>query len=121
MTSVPLGSMLILDLYSTHSEQYTRTESYFGQPFIFNDLSNFGGNPGLFGHIEGVNKGPAHARMPIAGKNSTMVGTGYTMEGLDLTYITVDLVIAYSFTLTVCKNMSNVMFIRQPILVHKSY
>ena len=70
-----------------------RTNSYFGQPFIFNDLSNFGGNPGLFGHIETVNKGPAKSRMSINGKNSTMVGTGYTMEGLDLTYPTVDLVI----------------------------
>jgi len=46
LTSVPIGKMLILDLYSTHEEQYTRTKSYFGQPFIFNDLSNFGGNPG---------------------------------------------------------------------------
>jgi hypothetical protein len=39
-----------------------------------------------------VNKGPAKARLPINGINSTMVGTGYTMEGLDLTYPTVDLV-----------------------------
>jgi hypothetical protein len=30
--------------------------------------------------------------MPIDGRNSTMIGTGYTMEGLDLTYPTVDLV-----------------------------
>ena len=92
LTSVPQGSMMILDLYSTHEEQYTRTNSYFGQPFIFNDLSNFGGNPGFFGHIENVNKGPFQARLPINGKNSSMVGTGYTMEGLDLTYPTVDLV-----------------------------
>ena len=86
--------MIILDLYSTHEEQFTRTNSYFGQPFIFNDLSNFGGAPGLFGHIETVNKGPARARLPINGKNSTMVGTGYTMEGLALTYPTVDLVLS---------------------------
>jgi len=86
---------MILDLYSTHEEQYTRTNSYFGQPFIFNDLSNFGGNPGFFGHIENVNKGPSKARLPVNGKNSTMVGTGYTMEGLDLTYATVDLVIFF--------------------------
>ena len=84
--------MIILDLYSTHEEQYTRTSSYFGQPFIFNDLSNFGGRPGLFGHVETVNKGPALARLPIQGRNSTMIGTGYTQEGLDLTYPTVDLV-----------------------------
>jgi alpha-N-acetylglucosaminidase len=55
--------MIILDLYSTHEEQFTRTHSYFGQPFIFNDLSNFGGNPGLFGHIETVNRGPSRSHL----------------------------------------------------------
>ena len=49
LTSVPLGSMIILDLDSTHREQYTRTQAYHGQPFIFNDLNNFGGEIGLFG------------------------------------------------------------------------
>ncbi len=34
-----------------------RTKSYFGQPFIFNDLSNFGGKSALFGHLDKVNKG----------------------------------------------------------------
>jgi len=49
-------------------------------------------SPGYFGHIEEVNDGPSKARQPIGGINSTMVGTGFTMEGLDLTYLTVDLV-----------------------------
>ena len=38
LSSTPLGSMILLDLDSTYGEQYSRTRSYFGQPFIFNDL-----------------------------------------------------------------------------------
>ena len=35
--------------------------------------------------------GPSQARQPIQGLNSSMVGTGYTPEGLALTYPTVDI------------------------------
>ena len=41
--SVGRGSMLVLDLDSANREQYTRTSSYYGQPFIFNMLHTFGG------------------------------------------------------------------------------
>ena len=55
LSSVPSGRMIILDLDSTHNEQYTRTKSYYHlQPFIFNDLSNFGGGLGLFGRFENI-------------------------------------------------------------------
>ena len=54
LTSVPIGNMIVLDLKSTHSEQFTRTKSYFGQPFIYNDLSNFGAKSALFGHLHQV-------------------------------------------------------------------
>jgi alpha-N-acetylglucosaminidase len=76
--------MLILDLASTNNEQYTRTDSYFGQPFIYNNLINFGGNYVLYDKVKTINTGVFEARqLP----NSTMVGTGFTPEGLGNTYI----------------------------------
>ena len=45
--SVARGSMLVLDLDSANREQYTRTSSYHGQPFIFNMLHTFGGQVGF--------------------------------------------------------------------------
>ena len=73
LSSVPSGRMIILDLDSTHREQYTRTESYYHlQPFIFNDLSNFGGGLGLFGRFDNINRRPFQARHM---QNSTMIGT----------------------------------------------
>ena len=72
LSSVPSGRMIILDLDSTHNEQYTRTKSYYHlQPFIFNDLSNFGGGLGLFGRFENINRRPFEARNM---QNSTMIG-----------------------------------------------
>ena len=72
LSSVPSGRMIILDLDSTHNEQYTRTKSYYHlQPFIFNDLSNFGGGLGLFGRFGNINRRPFEARNM---QNSTMIG-----------------------------------------------
>ncbi|XP_075767301.1 alpha-N-acetylglucosaminidase [Pelodiscus sinensis] len=80
LRGVPLGRMLVLDLFAETQPVYQRTESFFGQPFIWCMLHNFGGNHGLFGTVESVNQGPFDARrFP----NSTMVGTGLTPEGIE--------------------------------------
>ncbi|NWQ84581.1 ANAG acetylglucosaminidase, partial [Columbina picui] len=55
-------------------------QSFYGQPFIWCMLHNFGGNHGLFGTVEAINRGPfAARRFP----NSTMVGTGLVPEGIE--------------------------------------
>ena len=54
--------MIVLDLDSTHDEHYTRLNSYFGQPFIYNDLNNFGGQIGINGRIEKIQKQIIEAR-----------------------------------------------------------
>ena len=48
--------MLILDLMSETNAQYIRTKSYFGQPFIWCMLHNFGGTSELFGAIDNINE-----------------------------------------------------------------
>lgn len=56
LTGVPQGRMLVLDLFSEASEEYTPTHSYYGQPFIWCMLHNFGGNTGFYGRIQTINK-----------------------------------------------------------------
>lgn len=90
VTSVPIGRMLILDLQSDLTPQYERLNSYFGQPFIWCTLHNFGGQLGLYGHLQKVNSGVINGRNF---DNSTMVGIGITPEGIDQNYI------MYEFTL----------------------
>lgn len=90
VTSVPIGSMLVLDLQSDLTPFFEKFDSYYGQPFIWCTLHNFGGQLGLYGHLDKVNKGIVRGRnFP----NSTMVGVGITPEGIDQNYI------MYEFTL----------------------
>ncbi|XP_032890693.1 alpha-N-acetylglucosaminidase isoform X1 [Amblyraja radiata] len=77
---VPLGRMIILDLFADSRPAYLFTESFYGQPFIWCMLHNFGGNTGMYGTVETINRGPFEAR---AFPNSTMVGTGITPEGIE--------------------------------------
>lgn len=41
--------MLLLDLQAEVDPQYIRLESFYGQPFIFCLLHNFGGTLGMYG------------------------------------------------------------------------
>lgn len=84
LTSVPLGKLLVLDLQSEQRPQYIRTKSYYGQPFIWCMLHNFGGTLGMHGSVKSVNEGISQAlRMP----NSSMIGVGITPEGINQNYV----------------------------------
>lgn len=77
---VPLGRMIVLDLFAETEPIFSYTESFYGQPFIWCMLHNFGGNSGFFGTVESINSGPFKA---LSFPNSTMVGIGMTPEGIE--------------------------------------
>ncbi|ALC38879.1 CG13397 [Drosophila busckii] len=84
LTAVPLGNILALDLQSEQFPQYQRTYSYYGQPFVWCMLHNFGGTLGMFGSVEIINKGiTAARRLP----HGSMVGVGITPEGIGQNYV----------------------------------
>ncbi|KAF8526176.1 alpha-N-acetylglucosaminidase [Hysterangium stoloniferum] len=65
----PTG-LLILDLYTEAQPQWQRTSSYFGRPWVWCALHDYGGNKGFEAPIEALNS-----------PNSSMRGFGLTMEG----------------------------------------
>ena len=69
--------MLILDLFSESEPQWQRTDSYYGKPWIWNMLHNYGGNMGLYGQVENVTVNPIEA----LANSSNLVGFGLTPEG----------------------------------------
>ncbi|KAF2684573.1 glycoside hydrolase family 89 protein [Lentithecium fluviatile CBS 122367] len=69
--------MLVLDLFSESEPQWQRTNSYFGKPWIWNMLHNYGGNMGLYGQISNVTINPIEA----LANSSSLVGFGLTPEG----------------------------------------
>jgi alpha-N-acetylglucosaminidase len=71
-------SMLILDLYSEAQPQWNKTSSYFGKPWVWCELHDYGGNIGIEGNLPVLTSGPIAA---LHSDGSTMVGMGLTMEG----------------------------------------
>lgn len=81
LKAVPNDKMILLDLATEIEPVWKRTDAFYGKPWIWNMLHNFGGNTNLFGRMDVVAKEPAAAlKDPKSGK---MVGIGLTMEGIE--------------------------------------
>ena len=81
LCAVPEGKLLMLDYYCDKVELWRSTESFYGQPFIWSYLGNFGGNTMLAGDVKDVSRKLDRAYVE-AGCN--FVGIGCTLEGLDV-------------------------------------
>ena len=56
-SAIPLGRILLLDLASELEPIYTRTQGYFGHPFLWCMIENFGGNTRMYGMTDNVIQG----------------------------------------------------------------
>lgn len=90
LSGVSNESMIILDLFSESEPQWQRTNNYYGKPWVWCMLHDYGGNMGLYGQIENVTINPLEA---LANKSSSMVGMGLTMEGEEGNEVVYDLVL----------------------------
>lgn len=90
LTAVPNGRMLILDLQAEQWPQYDLYQQYYGQPFVWCMLHNFGGTLGMFGNMKSINHEVYAAR---ARANSTMIGVGLTPEGINQNYVVYELML----------------------------
>ena len=79
LNAIPNDKMIILDLWSEANPVWNKTEAYYGKPWIWNMLHNFGGANFLGGCFPCVADKPALLlNDPKAGK---LKGMGLTMEG----------------------------------------
>ncbi|CAK4077588.1 unnamed protein product [Aphanomyces euteiches] len=92
---VPDDKMIILDLYSEVVPIWKKSHNYFGKPWIYCVLHNFGGNMGLRGDLPTLASDPVVAK---AESNGTMIGIGLTMEGIFQNYIVYDLTLQMAWT-----------------------
>ncbi|KAL6288553.1 hypothetical protein ACE6H2_006063 [Prunus campanulata] len=78
--SVPFGKMIVLDLFADVKPIWRTSSQFYGTPYIWCLLHNFGGNIEMYGILDAVSSGPVDAR---TSENSTMVGVGMCMEGIE--------------------------------------
>lgn len=92
----PNEDMLILDLFSESSPQWQRTNSYYGKPWIWCQLHNYGGNLGLYGQIMNLTVNPIQALE----NSSSLVGFGLSMEAQEGNQIVYDLLLDQAWSTT---------------------
>jgi alpha-N-acetylglucosaminidase len=81
LNAVPDEQMIMLDLYSESHPVWSRTNAYYGKPWIWNMLHNFGGNISLWGRMKSVANGPSIASHDRS--SGKMIGIGLTPEGIE--------------------------------------
>ena len=80
LTSFPVEKQIMLDYYCERQEVWQRTEKFFGVPYIWCYLGNFGGNTMLCGDLNDIN-GKIENTFVNGGDNFS--GIGSTLEGFD--------------------------------------
>ena len=83
------NDMLILDLFSESKPQWRRTDSYYGKPWIWCQLHDYGGNMGLYGQISNLTQNASEAHV----ESKSMVGYGLSPEGQEGNEIVYDLLL----------------------------
>ena len=81
LTGVPQGKMTMLDYYCEYKEMWREHKGFYGLPFIWCYLGNFGGNTNVQGRIKEAGERIERA-LQECGDN--LVGIGSTLEGLDV-------------------------------------
>ena len=81
LTGVPQGKMTMLDYYCEYKEMWREHDGFYGQPFIWCYLGNFGGNTNVQGRVKEAGERIERA---LAECGDNLVGIGSTLEGLDV-------------------------------------
>ena len=81
LNAVPKNRMILLDYYAEQTEVWKLTDKFFGQPYIWCYLGNFGGNTMLAGNIDEVS---LRLNQVCRDGGPNLKGLGSTLEGLDV-------------------------------------
>lgn len=79
--AVPDKKMIVLDLWSETRPVWSRTNAYYGKPWIWCMLLNFGGNIGMFGKMDVIASEPS--KTLNSKESGEMLGIGLTPEGIN--------------------------------------
>nr|XP_018686661.1 PREDICTED: alpha-N-acetylglucosaminidase-like isoform X3 [Musa acuminata subsp. malaccensis] len=86
--------MVVLDLFAEVKPIWITSKQFYGVPYIWCMLHNFAGNIEMYGILDAIALGPIEAR---TSENSTMVGVGMSMEGIEQNPVVYDLMSEMAF------------------------
>jgi len=89
LNAVPDDKMILLDLWSERNPVWNKTEAYYGKPWIWCMLHNFGGNNSLYGRMNNVANDPANTLHNE--KRGQLMGLGLTPEAIEQNPVMYDL------------------------------
>lgn len=81
VTGAPKGRMIMLDYFAERKELWRDHKSFYGQPYIWCYLGNFGGNTSVQGNVHEAGR---RIEAVIDSGGSNLAGIGSTLEGLDV-------------------------------------
>lgn len=91
LSKVPNDHMIILDLSSDEFPVWSKTNSYYGKPFLWCMVHNYGGVRAIYGNLSTIANDPIEARNT---PGNTMVGVGMTPEGIETNPVMYDLMVS---------------------------
>ena len=97
LTAVPQDSLVLLDYFCEKTEVWRQTEGFYGQPFIWCYLGNFGGNTMLVGDLYEMEK---KLKAALKESDRNLIGVGSTLEGFDCSPQTYEYLFASVWGLT---------------------
>ncbi|MBQ8423369.1 MAG: alpha-N-acetylglucosaminidase [Coprobacter sp.] len=103
LTSYPQEHQMLLDYYCEAQEVWQRTEKFFGSPYIWCYLGNFGGNSRLCGKIDVINE---RIENTFVNGGDNFSGIGSTLEGFDLNPFVYEYVFEKAWDFDTHKNIS---------------
>eukprot|EP00760_Papus_ankaliazontas_P008822 PhM_4_TR13934/c0_g1_i1/m.43672/K01205/NAGLU; alpha-N-acetylglucosaminidase len=80
LSGVPAADILVLDLNSEAGALAPKFQQYYGRPWVWNLLHNYGGERGMYGKLSDIVSMPFEE---MRRANSTMVGIGITPEAIE--------------------------------------
>ncbi len=90
LRAVPQDRMIMLDYFCEYTEIWKQTEKFYGQPYLWCYLGNFGGNTMLSGNFKTVGDRLNDA---FANGGDNLVGLGSTLEGFGVNEFMYDYVL----------------------------
>ena len=87
----PPGALVMLDLYAEQSPLWNETDGFWGHPWVFSTIFNFGGRSGLYGRVPHLSRAVPEAAAANQSTGASMIGLGAAPEAIETDPIVYDL------------------------------